>query len=149
MRQSDTSVSGDRFIEPSRTARRLLTAWVSLGVIVFAMSRWLLSQSIPEANATIAEMNKISERLLVANWVALGITVCMAMVWTFYFGRIGFRALATGEYPPPGTMVVRRTIVKVGLYARISAVLSIVMAVLVWFPVAMQVYVLCFLEHAA
>jgi len=138
-------VNDERFIEASRVAQAIVLAMIVAGVGFFAASAWLANHWIPDGGASLEEIARIGERFLVAS---LGFGIVAAACWSFYFGRIGFRAIANGEFPPPGTLVVRRTKVKFGSTARVSGWLSIALAIIVWLPLAIAVYALYFIERA-
>ena len=134
-------MNGERFIEANRVAQAILVAVLLIGIAIFASKELLVNRWLPGAGATLEELTQF----LIASLV---FCVSAAMFWSFYFGRMGFRAIASGEFPPPGTLVVRRTKVRFGLIARVSAWLSIAFALISWLPVALLAYVLYLVERA-
>jgi len=131
-------VNDERFIEANRTAQ--VIAVVLVAITLFAASEWLENLPMSDAEAT-----RTWERFHV---VGFGVSVAVAFLWSYYFGRIGFRALASGEFPPPGTLVMRRTKVRFGSLARVSGLLSIALAVMMWLLVALMAYAVYLIEYA-
>ena len=121
----------ERFIEASRVAQVVFVAVVFVVVGFSFATDWLINNWIP--NASIQELTVVWDRFLIR---LLGLMIVCAALSSFYFGRMGFRAIASGEFPPPGTLVWRRTKVIFGSEARRAGWWSIVLAGIGWLPVA-------------
>jgi hypothetical protein len=138
-------VDDERYIEASRSAQAILVAVFLVGIVLIPSSEWIVNRFIPGEGAPVEELTRFYERALIP---VIGIGIGLAAAWSFYFGRIGIRAITSGEFPPPGTLVVRRTKVKFGRIARASGWLSIAFAFIMWLPVAIAAYALYLIKHA-
>ncbi len=131
-------MNNERFIEANRTAQ--ITAIVVAAIAILAASPWL--GNLPMSDEEAAQ---VWERFHVA---IVGACVGLAILWSLYFGRIGFSTLATGEFPPPGTLVVRRTKVRFGSVARLAGWLCIGFVLMIWLFVALMAYAVYLIEYA-
>ena len=133
-------VNLSRVLQPTRAAAGALAAFV---LVLFVALVWLLGQ-VPTREemqlagaAEIGRMAARMDRLLLAMVV---LTAVMALLATAVFARMGRRTLASGEFPPPGTWVLRRTRVVTGRAARRAAWATFALAALWWLPVGAFAY---------
>ena len=129
-----------RVLQPTRAAAAALAAFV---LVLFIALVWLLGQ-VPTREemqlagaAEIGRMAARMDRLLLAMVV---LAAMMASLATAVFARMGRRTLASGEFPPPGTWVLRRTRVVTGRAARRAAWATFALAALSWLPVGAFAY---------
>jgi len=104
-----------------------LVAVALLGAIGIAFTasftshlRDLAAHSPEEAAATAARALKTITALMAVLPVAIGA----------YLAYVAIRAWQTGEFPPPGTRVLRDTVVTVGPKSRVWATVGVIVAVL-------------------
>lgn len=143
-----TPVSEDRFVEASTAARAVLAVVVIVGLLGFWMSQWASSVPVPPPDASSEEFDRYTRLALLWSWILFGVNVLMAAGFSIYFGRMGLKGIAAGEFPPSGTLVVRRTKIRTGAFAKFSSCLAVVLAVAIWAPVLLLAYGLFLIEHA-
>src|SRR6266404_1040641 len=104
-------MNDERFLESSRTAQAVSWVMFLLAIGLFAVGEWLSNRQIPDGGEPLQEFTRTSEYFLVA---CLVFVIGVGAISSVHFGRIGIRSIARGEFPPPGTLVVRRTKVTFG-----------------------------------
>jgi hypothetical protein len=118
------------YLEPNRKAQVLVLIMFGLVAAVLALLEPTISRLTPSQNAPLEEL-EAGVRVLAL--LALGILVVgfiSSLVGVAYFGRLGYRALKLGSYPPPGAIVVFRTRVQTGKQAVLAGWLTILCAIL-------------------
>lgn len=136
------------FIEPTTKARALFGAWILIGVIGFILSERIAdSANFPEG-ASLQDMEQQLQSLELSMWILFGISVIFIAALSSHLARMGFNGLASHQFPPMGTLVIRRTKIKTGADAALSSWLAIVIAILVWGQVALLAYGLFSFETA-
>ena len=96
----------EQYVEPSRKAQIALLVFLLLAA---------LSLVLVEA--------AISQRPNTGTNILFGVSVIgfiVALFWVTYFARLGYRAITMRHFPPPGTIVVRRTKVRTGRTATLA-----------------------------
>ena len=123
-------MEGDLYIEPNRRAQIIVFFVITLAALLLASLSPIVNYLTPSQSAPLEEM-EAGARLLTL--LALGATIfwfIISLFWVVYFGRKGCRTLKLGSYPPPGTIVVRRTKIRTGRQAISAGYFSISFAVL-------------------
>lgn len=131
-----------RYLEPNRKAQITLAAIIVCAAVMFIGIKLFVDSIMPSEDASIKELESAAKLLeaLALGTNAIGIIV--SLVVAAYFGRLGYRALKTGNFPPLGTIVVRRTMIHTGKKAYIAGSLSIVFALAVVSSGAFVAYVM-------
>lgn len=132
----------DLYREPSRKAQRNTLLYLATFALMILLL-WPLSQHlVPAPDASLEEIQAGAELLIVLALCVTLIASVFGIFWIGYFVRLGYRALKHGIYPPPGTVVVRRTRVRIGKEAAVSAYLSIAFAALMVAPLVLARHVI-------
>lgn len=136
-------MQSDRYVEPSRGAGRVLGAAILVvgGVMVFAWT-WLYV-FLGAKGASQEALEAKLQTLEIASSVLGGFAALIAAFGALYTGRIGFRTLLHGQYPPHGTTVITRVKIRVGQEARIWGWLSVALG-LMFSVAAMQIIYVTF-----
>ena len=127
--------TSERFIGANRVAQVIAVAIFSVGV---GLNLWL-----PElfdgltSGMSVQELTRFGDRFQL---VSLGVAICLAVLCSYYIGHMGFRAITSGEFPPPGALVIQRTKVRFGWRARLAGWVSIALALIAWLPVVVVGY---------
>ena len=119
------------YLEPNRKAQIIVFLMFVLAAAILALLEPTINRITPSQSAPLEEL-EAGARLLTL--LALGTFVIgfiVSLIWVAYFGRLGYRALKLGSYPPPGTIVVFRTRVCTGKQAVLAGYLSISFAVFI------------------
>ncbi len=128
------------YLEPNRKVQILVLIMFVLVAAILALLEPTINRLAPSQNAPLDEL-AAGVRVLVL--FALGILVVgftISLIWVAYFGRLGYRALKLGSYPPPGTIVIFRTRVQTGKLAVLAGSLTILCAVLAGLVAVLMVY---------
>ena len=113
-------MSDDVYLEPSHRARVVLLWILSVWVLLFAGLWVLVDYVTPRQDAPLEELTLGGERLillLLGMYVILFIAGALCAV---YVARLAYRTFKFGIFPPPGTIVVRRTRVRTGKAASLA-----------------------------
>ena len=118
------------YVEPNRKVQIIvLLIFVLVGAMV-ALLEPMIDRITPSQSAPLEELEAGARLLGLLALCACVIGFLVSLLWVAYFGRLGYRTLKLGSYPPPGTIVVFRTRVRTGKRAVLSGYLSISLAVL-------------------
>lgn len=129
------------YIEPSTKARWISAALIGLSVLGYlAFQRLLIGDFAPTGNPTQSDVQELTEALIVTTGATALVSLCISIAGTIYFWRLGRRAIASSQFPPPGTLVVKRTRIATGRLAKIEAWLSMLFGVISWVPTAFFAY---------
>ncbi len=129
MLQSDAH----EYIEPSSRARWILAALVGLMVLAYlAFQRLLIGDFSPTENPTDLDVQSLTDALILTTGTTALVSFCISIAATAYLWRLGRRALSSSQFPPPGTLVVKRTRIARGKLAKIEAWLSILLGGILW-----------------
>ena len=107
----------ERYVEPSKKAQFVLLGILLLFALIVASLEPTIARLTPPSSASQRELDSAVREITL---IGLGTVVvaCVTAVWgVTYFARLGFRALKLRTYPPPGTIVVRRTRIRTGAQA--------------------------------
>lgn len=129
-------MSNEEYIEPNKKAQvALLLTFVAIlvfGVILNSMVDPLrLDQdaSLEEIKISLGLLFELANKI-----IFIGCIIGLFAAW--HFGRIGYLALKKGIFPPPGSIVVARTRIRIGKEATLLGYISIFIAFLLglFFP---------------
>ena len=119
------------YVEPNRKAQIIvLLIFVLVGTMVASLEP-MIDRITPSQSAPLEELEAGARLLILLVLGACVIGFIVSLLWVAYFGRLGYRTLKLGSYPPPGTIVVFRTRVRTGKRAVLSGYLSISLAVFI------------------
>ena len=138
----------ERYAEPSKKAQFVLLAILVLVALVVASLEPTITRLAPSSSASQREFDSGIRELTL---IGLGTLVVafIASVWgVTYFGRLGFRALKLRTFPPPGTIVVRRTRIRTGAQATLAAYCALAFAGLLSVLTILDAYVAWVLASA-
>jgi hypothetical protein len=141
-------VDSERYVEPSRKAQIVLLAILVLVALVAASIEPTITRLAPSPSAPQQEVDSGIRELTL---VGLGTLVVafIASVWgVTYFVRLGFRALKLRTFPPPGTIVLRRTRIRTGAQATLAAYHALAFAGLLSVLTILSAYVAWVLASA-
>ena len=121
-----------KFIEPSNKARFFLLGYIVLLALIVFYLKTEFDNILPAGNASqeqldmaIASVGKMIDYLLL-------FTVLQAILFSAYFVMLANQSIKSGQFPPPGTAVVKRTRISTGRKAFFSACLAYLIAVFMW-----------------
>jgi hypothetical protein len=125
-REAENGVMCDEIVPADKKHRWLVLGWsalvVAAGVVAILLIQRLMR--LPE-DPTAQELEAAAERAVrlvtVVAWVS-GVGFVGTGLW---FVRLGYRISRSGRYPPPGTKVIRNTVVRTGAKARGLALLAL------------------------
>ena len=123
-------MTDELYLEPNRRAQVVLLVLLIVGGLSIALIEPLFAYLTPGKSATLEESEGGGRSLMLVSMGTFFVFVILSVLWAAYFARLGYRALKSGSFPPPGTMVIARTRVRTGRVALISGWLSISLGVL-------------------
>ena len=141
-------MNDERYVEPSRKGQVVLLAMLALAALIVVLLEPTITRLTPSPGVSQQEFH-IGVRVLTL--VALGtfaIAFLASLFWVTYFGRIGYRALKLRTFPPPGTLVVRRTIIRMGTPATVAGYFALAFSGLMSLFAILAAYVTCLLAGA-
>ena len=129
------------YIEPSPKARWILAILVGLFLVGYiAFQRLLIGDLAQIENPTESDVQALTVNLIVTTGLTALVSLFISIVGTMYFWRLGRRAIASSQFPPPGTLAVKRTKISTGRVAKIQAWFSMLLAVILWIPTIFFAY---------
>lgn len=129
-------MADELYLEPSRRAQVIVLSLLIVGGLIVASLEPALNYLTSSKSATLEELESDGRSLTLFFMGIFLIFVILSLMWTAYFARLGYRALKSGCFPPPGTLVVARTRVRTGRGALISGWLSISLGAVFIVPAA-------------
>ena len=134
------------FIQANWKARLVLTGYVLLMLLIAISLIYEFDRATPPEDALQKEFHRSIESLRHLINILLVITLIHAVFFCWYFVRLANNSIRAGKFPPPGTWVIVRTEIRTGKRALVSAYATYFLAVFIWLPVAMPVYLKWILE---
>jgi hypothetical protein len=119
------------YLEPNRRAQIIVLLQFVVGALLLVSVYPIINYLTPSPRASLEELEAETRLLRLLTLGIVVIAFIISLFWVRYFGRLGYRALKLEIYPPPGTIVVRRTRVRTGKQAVLAGYLSISFAVLI------------------
>jgi hypothetical protein len=129
-------MADELYLEPNRRAQVIVLSLLVVGGLIIASIEPALNYLTPSKSATLEEVESGGRSLMLFLMGSFFIFVILSLIWAVYFARLGYRALKSGSFPPPGTLVVARTRVRTGRGALISGWLSISLGAVIIVPAA-------------
>lgn len=136
------------YLEPSRKAQVILLLVLISGGLVAASIGPLIDYLTPSKSATLEELESGGRSVMLVLMATFFVCVILSLIWASYFLRLGYRALQSGSFPPPGAVVVARTRVRTGRVALISGWLSIAFGAFIFIPAVLIGYLLWLIGSA-
>lgn len=128
------------FLEASQNAKRIAVVLLILVIAAgFLLIPWVGSMD-PGDEASMDELARAMQDVKFAGRVIVGSTLLLWAIGAVYFVRLGYRTRKFGQYPPPGTMVFRRTRIRRDADARLIGGLCYGVAIIALIPVAVAAY---------
>ena len=134
-------------IEPSNTARLVLFIYVLVlasGLYFFMQSletiKPLLESTGEQLQVAILYINSLFNYLLL-------FTIVQAMLLSWLFIRIAYKAKQQGQFPPDGTWVIVKTRIQSGKQANKPIWFCYISAVIVWLPVGLPIYLMWLVDR--
>jgi hypothetical protein len=121
---------------------------VVLVVTLVAIVELSIDRITLSPNASVQELRAGTRLMTVLVLGMLVVGFIASLFWVTYFSRIGYRALTLGMFPPPGTIVVRRTLVRTGRSAAFAGYGAITFAFLMGLFAILLAYGTWELTHA-
>ena len=118
------------YLEPNRRTQTIVLLMIIFGILLFASIDPMISYLTPSKSAPLADLERGAKLLGLLASLFFVFALVISLIWAAYFGRVGYRSLKLGSYPPSGAIVVLRTRVRTGKQAVIAGYLSILLAVL-------------------
>ena len=128
-------------MEASSKARWLFAAILILQLLSYIGTEEFISAYLwPIEGETLPSLDVMTKSLKFTTGFKTLVFLVLSVVLSPYLWRLGIGAISMSRYPPPGTLVVIRTRVMTGRFAQIQGWAALLLAVLVWIPVAFFAY---------
>lgn len=136
----------DQYIQANGNARLVLAGYVALMLLIAFLLLYGLDRATPPENVSQKVLDQSIESLDQLFNILLIITLIHAVFFCWYFVRLATNSIRTGKFPPPGTWVIVKTKIRIGKRALVSAYATYFLAVFMWLPVAIPLYLKWLLE---
>jgi hypothetical protein len=130
----------DQYIQANLKARIVSFGYIVFMILIAMLLMYGLDDAIPQENASQDELRQSTASLGQQINIFAVFTLIHAIFFCWYFVRLANSSIRTGKFPPPGTWVIVRTKIRTGKSALVSAYASYFLAVFMWLPVAIPVY---------
>jgi hypothetical protein len=118
----------ERYLEPSRKARITLAVIAVFGLAMPVSAKLITNHLMPGQGASLKELEAAANLFGILARVTIVLAFGLMLAAAAYSGRLGYRSIKHGIFPPPGTAVVRRTLIRTGKQAYQQGYLMLLLA---------------------